>query len=228
MLFNRIINDIIDWVRRLLHWKRRSLSNKPYSIIEICVCDYGILKLVYRDTLRAVWTYVFSPKNYPSTNVIKDIFDYHICLDHLYTIKSDTVDKYKDTKQSKEFDILLSKLEATSLKSRNKYNPAYTHAVTILKASKWLDGAGNYKTEIIYHNTFNFIGTDLTGYRDKYALPVFKDAVFQLKTRLFEEINWDKELNDSQKRFMGSYYIETKDLLTTKAKANDRNIRQKI
>lgn len=207
MIFNRVINDIVDWIRRLLYWKSKQIKQKPYAVIEMYTCSDGILKLVDRDTARAVLTYIYTPKPKNTTNVVGHLYDYHICLDHLWKISEDeepSAQSFKLTNKVPSFKPVTSKLQ------KNIKLGDYTHVLTILKSSRTLDVNGDYVTEVIFYKQFDFVGLDITGYRDKFALPIVKDVVHRLKEGKFKDLDWDFELGFSQKKFMGSYYIKPK------------------
>lgn len=205
MLFNRIINDIVDWVRRLLYWQKNEIKHKPYKVIEAHQGIHGLLRLVERDTPRAVMTYIFTPKPTSGTNVVNNLFDYHICLDHLWAVDTAGlhVKSFALNNNIPSFKPLVKK-PSRPLSALGEPS----HTVTILKASRWLDNNGDYQTEVVYYKQFDFIGTDATPYRDKYAVPAFKDVINQLKYKRFTDLDWDWEITFSQRRFMGSRYIK--------------------
>lgn len=215
MRFNRIINDIIDWVRRLLYWKTNEIKKKPYRVIEIYKCKYGLLRIVERDTPRAVLTFIYTPKADAKTNVVKNMYDYHICLDHLWLVDNSelSVKSFQLTNKVSSFKHVTT----TPAKHVHKRGEP-THTITIMRASRWLDTNGDYQTTVLYYDTFDFIGKDTTNFRDKYAFPILKDVIHKLKYLYFDELDWKTELAKSQRKYMGAYYLKT----------DDRSIQSKI
>lgn len=211
MLFNRIINDIIDWVRRLLYWKDNAIKKKPYSVIEVYQCKHGLLRLVERDTPRAVMTFIYTPKPVLKTNVAlsSDMYDYHICLDHLWSVDNAELHRHSQTK-SFMLDPNAQSFKLSKI-TRRKLGDA-SHTITIMKSSRKLDPNGDYESSVVYYNQFDFVGRDNSGFRDKYANIIFKDVVNQLKEHTFDETDWAWEINFSQKRYMGGHYIRPEEL----------------
>jgi len=210
MIFNRIINDIVDWIRRLLHWQDKKVLNKPYTILEIYTFNHGVLKLVDRDTPRAVLTYIYTPK--PIGDKIKSdyIYDFHICLDHLWVISDELLNLDNIKKEKKDIENIKEGKDRPFKVPKNLKVGDPSHILTILRSSRFLDSNGDYITEILYHKKFDFVGFDNTGYRDKFAIPIIKDVIHILKEQEFKDIDWDFEISFSQKRFMGSYYSKPK------------------
>jgi hypothetical protein len=193
MNFNQIILDILDWIRRSL-WTEE-IHNKPYQVLDTKIGTTGIIKRVQRDTPRAVATYILTPvhnsdsiKDFTKQKSIKDI---HICLDHLWTIELTTHYPQK-TKHS--------------IKSRRFSTSGKSHTVTILEASRWLNREGNYSSNVIFTKEYDFLGSDFNATRDKYAIPIITDMANLLLYRNLKTINWEIEIEMSQKRFMGRHY----------------------
>lgn len=219
MKLNQIINDIIDWVRRIVWYREKKVTKQPYVILDIIDGDFGLLKRVDRDTPRAVLTYIFTP--YPTiepnmNKTIKPIYDYHICLDHLWALDNPELHRsFKVSSNKHTFKLT----QETKLK--NTTYGRNTHRVTILKASRFLDKDGNYFADTLFSNEYDFIGKDQSGMRDKYAVPIIKDVVRYLNHTKIELFDWDIEISYSQKHFMGAKYLAP---VVSINKVDDRSI----
>jgi hypothetical protein len=96
MKIDRIVLDFLIWIKEQF-WKAPSRS-PVYLYEEISRFDSsrGYLKLVRRDTPRAVATWVFIPKRnidlddlkYPfhSSQISEYKYDIYICCDHLFSL----------------------------------------------------------------------------------------------------------------------------------------------
>lgn len=191
MQLNQIILDIFDWIRRSLWYRQKKVALKPYEILEIYPSDKGVLKLVRRDTPRAVRTFIFTPYTRKETpNLVqKDMRDIHICLDHLWALDSEQ-NSHLPRRVEKDFRKVSD-----------------SHAVTILEASRWIKKDGNYNSTVLYSGNYDFIGSDIRAYRDKYAIPIVNDLANLLRYRALPEMDWRLELELSQKNFMGGHFI---------------------
>lgn len=202
MNLNHIILDILDWIRRSLWYQEDAIEVKPYAILQTKTSPFAILKLVQRDTPRAVRTFILTPIEQPSKSEVlvrPDIKDIHICLDHLWTIES-----YPDFK-------LTNKTKSFSVSPVRKFvKPEYTHTITVLKASRWVNREGKYSTDIIFSKEYDFLGRDSGVYRDKYATPIITEVASLLLYRPLGEMNWEHEIESSQKTFMGGYFPNKK------------------
>jgi hypothetical protein len=205
MIVNRIINDILDWLRRVLYFKKtRKNKKQAYKIIEVYTTNHGILRYVDRDTPRAVLTYIYTPK--PDTKSLvkaKSVMDYHICLDHLWAL--DNAEPYK---------VVVVKGTGNRKLPYRVYNykadNLYTHSITIVEASRYLDKEGNYKTSVIFYKLYDFLGKSTTNYRDFFAIPIVKDIINILKARPLNLIDIVWEIEMSQKKIMGTSYLPEK------------------
>lgn len=191
MKMNQIILDICDWIRRTLWYREKRIKSRPYEILETYSSPHGILKLVRRDTPRAVRTYIFTPHNSKGQDRIvqKDLKDIHICLDHLWAL---------DTNETSHVPKIIL---------QQPYKARVTHAITILEASRWVTKDGNYYSKVLFSRNYDFIGTDWGAWRDKYAMPIINDLASLLRYRPFKEMDWGLETELSQKNFMGGHFI---------------------
>jgi hypothetical protein len=189
MEFDRILVDILDWIRRSLWWRRRQRRlSKPYEILKSSRGKLGLLKLVERDTPRAVRTWVFTP--YRTGEPKKDalIQDVHLCLDHLYPLDGEKKGGDLDQKQFKYRGLVL------------------THKVTFLKASHFLNKDGSYNGSTIFCEGYDFLGSSPHQMRDRYAVPTLDDIAAQLKEFPPASFDWQFEVEAGRKRHMGRYW----------------------
>jgi hypothetical protein len=193
MNFNQVILDILDWIRRSL-WNEE-IQHKPYEVLDTKIGNYGIIKRVNRDTPRAVATFILTPlhasesiRDFTKQKTLKDI---HICLDHLWTIELTTHYPHR----------VKSKIHHRKFSTTGK-----SHTITILEASRWLNREGNYSSTVIFTKEYDFLGSDFSANRDKYALPIITDIANLLLYRALKTISWEIEIEQSQKRFMGGHF----------------------
>lgn len=149
MLFDRIVEDSLGFIRRML-WSREDskIAKKPFQTTHSKEGELGFIYLLEgRDTPRAVRTWMYSPKrkNLNSTNMVMTSTptDLHIYIDFLGPLpksnKSASTTKIQNVEEP-------NKLE----KSVN------THRLQILKASHFLNAEGLYNCELVFWKEFNF------------------------------------------------------------------------
>lgn len=211
MNIQTILKNILAWIDKVLHKKTKKPSrNSPYRVLDTIPCKYGLLKLVDRDSPYAVCTYVYSPKQQTETNVADTrLMDYHICLDHMWLPDNPEL-------EVKSFRLTNKPVSFKPVKFQRRLIGDRTHLITVLKASRWLDKDGHYTTSVAYIGEFDFLGLDRTVYRDKNAIPIFKDVVYQLKDQKPDTFDWEFEIKFSQKRLMGSTYLSDTDARSIK------------
>lgn len=193
-----IIQDIVKWIESLFVKKEAHIP--LYIVLQVHQFSTGVLKLVERHTSRAVLTYIFIPKSKETIDKGKVLSEYHFYLDHLWAVHDTTHTRnFKKIPNSQSFKIVPSK-------NVRKLGSA-THVVNIFKNNRFKDAKGMYGSLLLFSSERDYLGKDYAAYRDKYAIPAFKDAVFQLKHRRFEEIDWSFEMTTSQKYFMSKSYI---------------------
>jgi hypothetical protein len=185
MQLNQILLDILDWIRRVLWSKKLSTKKKPYAVIDTFDGVYGQLKLVERDTPRAVMTYIFTPRPVIKGNKVYNQKDYHICLDYLGLLDNQVVIDPKSREKKAR---------------RIKYGEP-SHSITVLEASRWVDKDGNYKSNIIYHKLYDFLGKEHE-HTHKYACMVFRDVCNLLKHQDIKYFEWEQQVDWSKKIVM--------------------------
>jgi hypothetical protein len=87
MRLDRIVIDILDWVRRSLWAQRRPELHKPYEVIETKIGRHGRVKRVSRDTPRAVRTWTYIPFKKATEG---EPYKIHICCDSLEPLPGQT------------------------------------------------------------------------------------------------------------------------------------------
>lgn len=202
MEFDYILLDILDWVRRLLWWQRqKKVTTKPYELLKTERGQQGLLKLVKRDTPRAVRTWLFSPYRTGRLSVRQRTFDIHLYLDHLYPLEAVPTDWLQPK--------LLQSPKPLQVDRRKRSNsrPIVTHRVTILEASHFLSADGTYNSFTIFCDSYDFIGTSQGGYRDLYAVPSLDSVARLLKTRPPAQVDWKFELETSRRLYLGTHWI---------------------
>lgn len=193
MQVNRILVDILDWVRRLAWWKARQVKSKPYKIIRIENTVYGLLKQIERDTPRTLSTYIFTPKAPPKYAKDKH-FEYHICLDHLWAL--DAVTNENKVSKPEDYDKTVSQ--------GFRYNRSHSHCITILKSSRWISKAGQYETKVLFQGYFDFIGySPYFNNRDRWAYPIFKELIAAIRTKNIALLDFDSIIENARYKFLG-------------------------
>ncbi len=193
MEFDYILLDILDWVRRLLWWQRqKKVEQKPYELLKLERGQQGVLKLVRRDTPRAVRTWIFTPYRRGEIPLKQRLFDLHLYLDHLYPLtEADAGWLPKPTRRGSK-----KKAERRVL----------THRVTILEASHFLSKEGTYNSFTIFCESYDFLGTAPGGYRDRCAVPAIDDVARLLKVKPAAQIDWRFEIETSRRLYLGTHW----------------------
>jgi hypothetical protein len=189
MQFDRVVIDILDWIRRVLFWRsHRQVKQKPYEILKIERLWRGILKLVKRDTPRAVRTWIFTPFPIPENglNTVsrQNIKDYHICLDHLLPLVGD------------------NRAPVTPPSSSMRHRP--THRVMVLEASRYLTSDGSYASSTLFSCDYSFARRD--GSRDRWAIAVVDELAKIVGNGGIQDVDWHMEIELSRKRFLDVDY----------------------
>jgi hypothetical protein len=84
--FDRILLDILDWIRQGLWFRRGATSAKPYEVLKVYPGDRGVLRVLSRETPRAVSTLEFQPHRKAGQPVPNRI---HLYCDHLDKVEGD-------------------------------------------------------------------------------------------------------------------------------------------
>ncbi|MEM9451665.1 MAG: type II secretion system protein [Cyanobacteria bacterium P01_E01_bin.6] len=176
MQFDRIFNDIVDWIRRIL-WKQRE-RQAPYEIYGRKPSPFGTLCLISRDTPRACRTWVFMPKR--TTTISSKQRDIHLCLDTLSPL-----DKAKASAEHVDCSHVVQTL---------------THKISIFWASHWLHADGSYDIETIWEGFYDLQGR--SEYPDKMAIAVLDNLAALLLHQHHSQINWRFECDASRKQLV--------------------------
>jgi hypothetical protein len=220
---NNILIDILDWVRKVIWSRQQKLHTAPFVVISLEKTITGLLKKVERLTPRSVSTYIMTPNAPPKYS--KDIhYDYHLCLDHLWKLDSvDTEIPLPKIEPIKSFRLHrpITKPELVIPPYRvSVYGGKYSHCITILQCSRFIDAEGNYSSKVIYQGYYDLIGSRYTSssYRDRWAFPVFLDLITECKTKEVSILEFNDIIEQSRKRHLGygykpntgSIYLDTK------------------
>lgn len=224
MQINHILIDILDWVRQLVWWRERKLTVVPFTILSLERTDMGLLKKVDRPTPRSVSTYIMTPNAPPKYS--KDIhYDYHICLDHLWKLDSPEaempVPKVEPLKSFRLYIPPKPVIQQKPLPYRvGLYGDKYSHCITILKCSRFVDSEGDYSSQLIYQGYYDLIGArySLSSYRDRWAHSIFSDLINACKSKEITTLRFNDIIEQSRQRHLGygyrpntgSVYLDTK------------------
>lgn len=190
MEFDYILLDILDWIRRLLWWQRqKKIQQKPYELLKTEKGDQGVLKLVRRDTPRAIRTWLFTPYRRGEMPLKQRLFDLHLYLDHLYPLE--------EASSKKPTPRAAKKAGQTRIQ---------THRVTILQASHFLSQEGTYNSFTLFCESYDFIGTNPSGYRDMAAIPAIDEVARLLKAKPLQQIDWRFEIETSRRLYLGTHW----------------------
>lgn len=135
MLFNRLVTDLIDWIRKWL-WANQEKGPQPYHAVRETHHPRGTLKLVTgRQTPRAIATYIFCPKSETSEYIQMQVRpkDWHIYLDWSPNLP-----------------------EFGGAGYRGDRRHISTHTITILRASHALSRNGEYSVEHVFSGDYEF------------------------------------------------------------------------
>ncbi|PSN18208.1 hypothetical protein C7271_13735 [filamentous cyanobacterium CCP5] len=151
MLFDRILEDALGFIRRLLWWRSQtseSSAPKPFQSMRAINGEYGVIALVTgRDTPRAVRTWIYSPKrldlNSTKALVREPADDLHIYLDFLGPLPGVETPKAQQERKDRQ-------------QKRRLGEKIHTHRLQILKASHFLNENGFYDYQLIFWEDFDF------------------------------------------------------------------------
>lgn len=150
MLFDRILEDVLGFIRRLLWWREYGTEsgNKPFQSMQLIPGEFGLISLVEgRETPRAVRSWIYSPKrcdlNATTPVVRKPNDDLHIYLDFLGPLPDSDSPRARQEWQMRQ-------------QQRRVGENVYTHRVQILRASHFLNQHGFYDYELLYWEDFDF------------------------------------------------------------------------
>jgi hypothetical protein len=143
MMFDRILEDSLGFIRRLLWSKSGAKSTKrPFRSMHQLEGEFGIIYLLEgRDTPRAVRTWMYSAKrrNLNSAQMVATSvpMDLHIYIDFLEPLPDAKSPKAKEERESRHA-------------KRSRGETVNTHRLQILKASHFLNASGFYDYTLLY------------------------------------------------------------------------------
>jgi len=195
--FDRILGDILDFVRRFLWWKTKaeSVKRKPFqSIQKPLTGKEGVARLVLgRDTPRAVRTWIFSPyrgQEEALANLHADALDdIHIYLDFLGPLAN--------APETKKANWTVSQR-----KTREKGAAFLTHRVQVLKASHMLNAHGFYDYKLLFWKDYDFYRPG-TGDPERWAVTTVDRLIHQLLTG--SSVDWEPTIEDIRQEVLGKY-----------------------
>lgn len=195
-VFDRILGDILDFIRRFLWWEAeaKEVKAKPFQTIQRPIQgDSGIIRLVMgRDTPRAVRTWIFSPRNHQSGNLSKietPLDDIHLYLDFLGPLPN--------APETKKMTWTLSQRKA-----KEKGNTFLTHRIQILKASHLLNAHGFYDYELLFWKDYDFYRPG-AGDPERWAIAAIDRVAHCLL--IDDKINWESIVEEMRQRVIGTY-----------------------
>lgn len=204
MKLDRIVLDFLTWIKEQF-WKAPSRS-PVYLYEEIARFDSsrGYLKLVRRDTPRAVATWVFIPKRNTDLDNIKHPsqpsqvneykHDVYICCDHLFTLPESVKTRKKTPNTSSD-------------QERNGYKKRIqTHKISVLLISHFLNKDNTFESFELFSQEYDLIRQ---GSRNVHreAMAVVQSVAMLLKYRAVDD--WHFEIESYRKEFLGSSYTPT-------------------
>jgi hypothetical protein len=199
-VFDRILGDILDFIRRYL-WSQADSSSvkpKPFEAIQKPIQgSNGVIRLVIgRDTPRATRTWIFSPYNLVNqslTHVLYPLDDIHIYLDFLGPLPN-----APETKKTY--------WELSQRKAKEKGEEFLTHRIQILRASHMLNAHGFYDYELLFWKDYDFYRQGL-GAAERWAIA----AVDRVAHRLLVDpnMNWEKDIEEIRQVVLGAYQSRT-------------------
>jgi hypothetical protein len=151
MIFDRIIEDALSFIRRFLWWRKeksKEVESQPFQSIRSHSGDWGVISLVVgRDTPRALRTWVYFPKRQTHREAQSAIYaapqDLHFYLDFLGPLS------HVHTPRAEE-----ERKERQALRRRGE--PVPTHRLYIMKASHFLNAEGLYDCELVFWGDYDF------------------------------------------------------------------------
>jgi hypothetical protein len=204
MKLDRVILDVLMWVKEQF-WKAPSRS-PVYVYEEISRFDSsrGYLKLVRRDTPRAIATWVFIPKrNVDLDNLKHQVeqsqsekykYDIYICCDHLFALTEiDSINKRK----------YKTKLQQ---KSPNGANRMKSHKISVLLISHFLNKDGTFQSFELFSQDYNLIKQGSLDPHNQ-ASAIVQSVAMLLKYRSIDD--WHFEIESYRKQFLGSSFTPT-------------------
>lgn len=201
MKLDRIVLDFLVWIKEQF-WNAPS-GSPVYCYEEIARFDSsrGYLKLVRRNTPRAVSTWVFVPKRNVDLDNLKHQFEYsqldkykydlYICCDHLFALT--------------ELDNSGAKKHKTKppQQRRTYTNNMKTHKISVLLISHFLGKDGTFQSLEVFSQEYDLVKQgSLNLHRE--AIAIVQSVAMLLKYRPIDD--WHFEIDSYRKQFLGSSY----------------------
>ncbi len=195
--FDRILGDILDFVRRFLWWKTKTetIKRKPFrSIQKPLLGREGTATLVLgRDTPRAVRTWIFSPLRGQQAAI--DALHTDPCNDiHVYL---DFLGPLANAPETKQTNWTLSQR-----KKREKGEAFLTHRIQVLKASHMLNAHGFYDYKLLFWQDYDFYRPG-TGDPERWAITTVDRLMHRLLSS--KDIDWESVIQDIREEVLGKY-----------------------
>jgi len=204
MNLDRILLDFLIWIK-VQFWKAPS-GSPVYGYEEIARFDSsrGYLKLVRRDTPRAISTWVFIPKRNADLDNLKHQlehsqldkykYDIYICCDHLFALTE------LDNPNKKAHKLKLPQ-------KRHIYtNNLKTHKISVLLISHFLYKDGTFQSFEVFSQEYNLIKQGSLD-TNREAIAIVQSVAMLLKYRPIDD--WHFEIESYRKQFLGSSYTPT-------------------
>lgn len=202
MIFDRLIEDALNFIRRLLWWrsnKRQEAERKPFASMRSHTGEWGIAHLVIgRDTPRAVRTWIYSPQRWQTSKLkqrVKDVpDDLHFYLDFLGPLPHLQTQRAVEERQ----------IRATQRK-RGMLVP--THRLQIFRASQFLNSEGFYDCDLIFWGDFDFQLPNSMDAKKEAMMVIDKLVVSCLRTPdpfAFTQDDWNQKINGIWNQIRGS------------------------
>jgi hypothetical protein len=194
--FDRILGDILDFIRRFLWWKtdKKTIKRQPFVVVQKPMQGpQGQLSLVIgRDTPRAARTWIFSP-TVTDVNTLADLqaarLDIHIYLDFLGPLPN------APDSQKKHWEL--------SQRSADQRGEAFlTHRIQILQASRILNEHGFYDYELLFWKDYDFYRAN-AGDPERWAIATVDRIARQLLTTT--NLNWEADIEATRQFVLGAY-----------------------
>lgn len=193
MIFDRIIEDALGFIRRFLWWRKDNETDsdrQPFQSMRTHTGDWGIISLVIgRDTPRAVRTWLYSPKRWGSSKTPQMVGsapqDLHFYLDFLGPLPH------------VQTHAAVQERQAIAQK-RKRGGVILTHRLQIFKASHFLNPDGFYDCELVYWSDCDFYLPSMVDPKRGAMLVLDKLVISCLKMTdplSLSSEDWEKQLN---------------------------------
>jgi hypothetical protein len=150
MIFDRILEDVLGFIRRLLWWQAdpHGATRQPFTSMQKIEGDFGVISLVEgRDTPRAVRSWIYSGKRIDLNStclVTKNCpDDLHIYLDFLGPLPNSTTPRAQAEAQERK-------------QLRHSGQRVNTHRLQILQTSHFLNENGFYDYQLVFWQDYDF------------------------------------------------------------------------